>query len=162
MFEPQKKDIPEEPEPHLTGVNRLVHEAIKDAYSKYGDGKDRNSAGEEHRSLTVKALDFLQIAPYAEYYAAYKLARGINWIGDHLGTPGKVASHILAAPLTVAEAAGLAGNEVVSYGVLALNKGKANLYEGIHGTIVPHFAWNNAPRVYLPGIHRDGQIDFEW
>jgi hypothetical protein len=73
-----------------------------------------------------------------------------------------VASHILAAPLTVAEAAGLAGNEVVSYGVLALNKGKANLYEGIHGTIVPHFAWNNAPRVYLPGIHRDGQIDFEW
>jgi hypothetical protein len=162
MLEPHKKDIPDEPEPHLTGVNRLVHEAIKDAYSRYGDGKDRNSAGEEHRSLAVKALDFLQILPYAEYYASYQMAKGINELGAHFGTPGKVVAKVLAAPLVVNEAVGLAGNEAVSYGVLALNNGKANLYEGIRGTVVPHFAWHNAPRVYLPGIHRDGHIDFEW
>ena len=149
-------------EPQLTGINRLVHETIKDAYSQYGDGKDRNSAGEEHRSLAVKALDFLQIVPYADYYAAYQTARGINWVGDHFGTPGRIASHILAAPLAIPEAIGLAGNEAVSYGVLALNHGKANLYEDLKGTIVPHFAWPDAPRVYLPGIHFDGKIDFEW
>jgi hypothetical protein len=162
MLESPKKDIADDPEPHLTGVHKLVHEAIKDAYSRYGDGKDRNSAGEEHRSLAVKALDFLQILPYAEYYSSYELAKGINEVGCHLGAPGKAAAKILSLPLAFHEAVGLAGNEAVSYGVLALNHGKANLYEGIHGTVVPHFAWNNAPKIYLPGIHQDGQIDFEW
>jgi hypothetical protein len=35
--------------------------------------------------------------------------------------------------------------------------------EGIHGTILPHFACGDkVPRVYLPGINHDGKIDFEW
>jgi hypothetical protein len=60
------------------------------------------------------------------------------------------------------QAEGLLENELISLEILKINDGHANLYEGINGTVVPHFAWNEAPVAYLPGIHRDGQIDFEW
>ncbi|MFX5751906.1 hypothetical protein ABTE32_21035, partial [Acinetobacter baumannii] len=91
------------------GVKSWVHEAIKETYSHFGDGKDRNSAGCEHRNLAVKALDFLQIIPYAEYYGAYHAAKATNWIGDHLGTPGKIVSHTMNLPLAALEIHGLAG-----------------------------------------------------
>jgi hypothetical protein len=88
----ERHEKADEPEPHLSGVNPWVHEAIKDTYSHFGDGQDRNSAGGEHRNLAVKALDFLQIVPYAEYYGSYHVARAVNWAGDH--RERQVKSHL--------------------------------------------------------------------
>lgn len=136
-----------------------IHDAIGDAYGLFGKSNENHS--DPDRPLSVKGLDMLQILPYGLYYGAYEAARGINWVGDQLGTPGKVAAHGLALTMTPFEAAGLAANEALGLGIIGLDHGKGNLYEGIHGGILPSFL-GKSPEVYLPGIHSDGKIDFEW
>ena len=147
--------------PPPNAVERWVHSAIGEVYGAFGL-PNQNSARDEGRPLSVKVLDMIQIAPYAQYYAAYNLAKGINWVGSQLGPVGEAASHIIAAPLVPFEIGGLAGNEIISMGIMAADKGRGNMYEGFEGGIVPHFAMDKPPRVYLPGIHEDGHIDFEW
>lgn len=141
---------------------KLVHEAIGLAYSAFGQPNHNTGGDGKGRNLTTKALDMLQILPYAAYFSAYETGKGINWVGDHLGAPGKVAAHALALPLVPMEVAGLAGNELIGIGILASNHGKSNMYEGITGGIVPSFISKDAPKVYLPGIRQDGSIDFSW
>jgi hypothetical protein len=155
-----KSEKSSEAEPHLTGINYLVHEAIRLAYASCG-AKNQNSSCAENRPLAVKTLDFLQLAPYGAYYVAYHAAKAINWAGSQFGDEGKTISQLIVRPLAETEAAGLLGSELLGYAILKLNHGRGNMYQDITGTVVPEFAWPNAPRLYIPGIHRDGPIDFE-
>jgi hypothetical protein len=164
--QPSKSEQPPKPEqspdsePHLTGIEYLVHEAIRMAYASCG-AKNQNSSCAENRPLTVKVLDFAQLAPYGAYYLAYHTAKAIDCAGAQLGDEGKAISQLIVRPLAQTEAAGLIGSELLGYAILKLNHGRGNMYQDITGTVVPQFAWPNAPRLYIPGIHWEGPIDFE-
>jgi hypothetical protein len=158
--QPPKPEKSADTEPHLTGIEYLVHEAIRLAYASCG-AKNQNSSCAEDRPLAVKVLDFAQLAPYGAYYLAYHTAKAIDWAGAQLGDEGKAVSQLMVRPLAQTEAAGLLGSELLGYAILGLNHGRGNMYQDITGTVVPEFAWHNAPRLYIPGIHREGPIDFE-
>jgi hypothetical protein len=34
--------------------------------------------------------------------------------------------------------------------------------EGIRAGILARFLFGGGPKIYLPGIHADGTVDFEW
>ena len=64
-------------------------------------------------------------------------------------------------PLAGLEASGLAGDAAIDW-----IKGHTVNYEsvgdeGIRGGIFPRWFFGGGPQVYLPGIHRNGHIDFE-
>ena len=65
--------------------------------------------------------------------------RAINSVGDRFGLPGKIISRVAGAPLLPVEAGGLGTGAVID-GITAL-EGRS---------------------IYLPGIHGDGTIDWEW
>jgi hypothetical protein len=154
---------PNQGEEHdMTLPERLVHEAIGSIYALFGQ-PNRNSGGDgKGRSCLTKALDLVQILPYAEYYAAYETGQAVNFIGKQFGSVGNVLAHEVNKELVPFEICGLVGNEALSVAILETNNGRANMYEGFYGRVLPSFVADNIPQVYLPGIHEDGKIDFAW
>jgi hypothetical protein len=129
-----------------------------------------SEVGEEVVNVGSKALhaglDLAAVPPYAVYYASYQAAREINSLGSNLGVPGEVASHIAAAPLVPDEAFGLATDALLDWikGHTVNNESVCD--EGVKGYINPFHNFVpgplKGPEVYLPGIHENGDIDFEW
>jgi RHS repeat-associated protein len=111
-------------------------------------------------------LDIAAVPPYALYYSSYYAARGINSLGSHFGSPGRITSHALALPLTSLEATGLAGDVVIDWIKGHTVADESICDEGLRGYINPLHAYLpkrlKGPVVYLPGIHTGGKIDFEW
>jgi hypothetical protein len=163
-FDSQATDTARNGQSHynMNPVEALVHEAITDAYTSAGR-PNRNAVDDGNkRSLAVKALDMLQIIPYGIYYQAYVRGRVQSAIGEQDGEAGKLMSHVNNAPLALQEVAGLAANDLLDLGILALNDGKANIYQGYRSGVLPSFVGPHVPKIYLPGVHRDGQIDLAW
>ncbi len=131
--------------------------------------------------LLRSAVDVIAVVPYGAYYFSYQAARGINAAGAQFGPAGSSVSHVLAAPLAVPEAAGLTldagidalkneafGNESIC------DEGTTGFLNPLHSFVprgidrlahpLPPFVyrWLEGPRAYLPGIHADGSVDFEW
>ena len=146
----------------LSFPNNLVQEAIEHAYSATGHQPQTNSDGGVHRSAMVKALDIAQIAPYGLYYATYEAGKAVNSFGSRFGPVGSILPHTLAATLAPSEALGLGVNEALGVGILAADHGHGNLYEGYKGRLLPQFVDPSAHKVYFPGIHQNGKIDFAW
>lgn len=112
-------------------------------------------------------VDVVAVVPYTAYYLSYYAARGINWVGSQFGTAGSVVSHIVALPFVGTEALGLL--EDMGIDKLKQVTGLANESvgdEGVVGYINPlHGVMPGplkGPKVYLPGCHANGKVDFEW
>lgn len=75
-------------------------------------------------------------------------------------------SHILAAPLAIPEAVGLGGDVGIDWikGHTVNNESMCD--EGQNGYINPLHSFLpdrlKGPQVYLPGVHSDGYVDFQW
>jgi RHS repeat-associated protein len=119
-------------------------------------------------TLLHAGLDVAAVPPYAIYYGSYELARGINSLGREFGLPGEVASHLAALPLTELEALGLSGDALLDW-----IKGHTVNSESICDEGPGFVARLNPLHQYLPipgepaiqnppGIHSNGEVDFEW
>ena len=112
------------------------------------------------------ALDVAAVGPYAVYYGSYELARGINHLDEQFGLPGEVVSHLAALPLAQLEALGLTGdvaidalkNLILGHESIC-DEGKVGYINPLHGFVPGPL---KGPQVYLPGVHENGEIDFEW
>jgi RHS repeat-associated protein len=112
------------------------------------------------------ALDVAAVGPYALYYGSYELARGVNYLGEQFGLPGEVVSHLAALPLAQLEALGLTGDVAIDalknliFGQESIcDEGKVGYINPLHGFVPGPL---KGPEVYLPGVHENGEIDFEW
>jgi RHS repeat-associated protein len=121
------------------------------------------SAGE---AVVHAGLDVAALPPYAVYYGSYELAHGINSLGKEFGLPGEVVSHLAALPLTVLEALGLSGDALIDLiksqtvnNESICDEGKVGYINPLHGYVPEPL---KGPEAYLPGIHENGEIDFEW
>jgi RHS repeat-associated protein len=129
-----------------------------------------SEVGEEVVNVGSKALHaglvLAAVPPYAIYYASYQAAREINSLGSNLGVPGEVASHIAAAPLIPDEAFGLATDALLDWIKGHTVNNESICDEGVEGYINPFHSFVSnplkGPIVYLPGIHENGSIDFQW
>jgi hypothetical protein len=97
------------------------------------------------------------------YYGSYYAAKGINEAGALLGAPGSVVSHVLAAPFALTEALGLGGDALIDWIKDHTVNNESICDEGIVGYVNPFHDWLPfGPKEYFPGIHRNGQVDFQW
>jgi hypothetical protein len=96
----------------------------------------------------------------------YELAHGINFLGKEFGLPGEAASHLAALPLSQLEALGLSGDALLDWIKGHTVNNESICDEGVVGYINPLHSYLpeplKGPEVYLPGIHENGEIDFEW
>jgi RHS repeat-associated protein len=111
-------------------------------------------------------LDIAAVVPYGVYYASYYAAKGINEAGCNpaLGPVEPVACALAkgtSAPLAGAEALGLAGDVAIDElkGELSCDEGERGYINPLHSFLPSSL---RGPKVYLPGIHRNGSVDFEW
>lgn len=125
-------------------------------------GTAAGAIGGAAKTVFHDALDVVATVPYVEYYLSNQIARGINWVGSKFGTPGSVISHLLAPPFTVSEAEGLGGDAALDWVKGHTVNNESPCDEGIRGGILPRFLFGGGPKVYLPGIHSNGSVDFEW
>jgi RHS repeat-associated protein len=121
------------------------------------------SAGE---TLLHAGLDVAAVPPYAVYYGSYELARGINSLGKEFGLPGEVISHLESLPLAQLQALGLAGDVIIDalknfiLGHESIcDEGKVGFINPLHGYLPGPL---KGPATYLPGVHENGEINFEW
>ena len=108
------------------------------------------------------ALDVVAVPPYAMYYASYELGYGVNYIGSKFGIPGSIISHIIVAPLVLPEGIGLGEDALLDYIKGHTVNNESICDEGVVGGILPRFILGGGPKTYLPGIHSNGSIDFEY
>jgi uncharacterized protein YukE len=107
-------------------------------------------------------LDVVAVPPYALYYFSYEGAYGINQLGSGFGTPGRVVSHIVAAPLVVPQVLGLGGDAGIDWVKGHTVNNESVRDEGQFGGILPRFILGGGPKTWLPGLHPDGTVDLEW
>ena len=127
-------------------------------------GQDITSLAQGAAHLAVNSV---AVVPYAVYWSSYEAARDINQIGGHFGLPGSIVSHIVAAPLVIPEALGLAGDvglDLFKNKILGTDEQPND--EGYVGPIIESPFRNvmpgGGPQTYLPGWRKDGGVDFEW
>jgi hypothetical protein len=112
------------------------------------------------------ALDLAAVPPYAKYFAANKLANAIESVGNQFGVPGQVIAHGLNIPLALAQAEGLCEDALIDWvkGHTVNNEPIGD--EGKVGYVNPFHEYLpgplKGPKTYLPGIHRNGDVDFKW
>jgi hypothetical protein len=90
----------------------------------------------------------------------------VNHLGDQIGGPAPAISHALVVPLVPLEGVGLGGDVWIDW-IKGHTVNKESICdEGMRGYINPFHRWLpdplKGPQVYLPGVHPDGTIDFEW
>jgi RHS repeat-associated protein len=111
-------------------------------------------------------LDVAAVPPYLLYYVSNQRAAGLNSVGSQLGAPGSAVSHVLALPLVVPQALGLGTDAGIDWikGQTVSNESICD--EGKVGYINPLHQWLpgplKGPQIYLPGIHANGSVDFQW
>jgi RHS repeat-associated protein len=112
------------------------------------------------------ALDVVAVVPYSVYYGSYELAHGINGLGEDYGLPGEVVSHLASLPLAALQGLGLAGDAAIDELKHIILGDESICDEGVRGYINPLHSFLpsslRGPEVYLPGIHSNGSVDFEW
>lgn len=91
----------------------------------------------------------------------------MNHVGDRLGAPGHYVSRGVSGVLFVpGEATGLAGDAAIDWYKGHTVNHESICDEGAPGYINPLHAWLpswlKGPQIYLPGIHPNGDVDFEW
>jgi hypothetical protein len=118
------------------------------------------------------AIDAQTDANYLMYWGSYALAREINQVGCSFGPVGSTISHVISAPLVVPQAAGLG----VDAGLDAVKAQLVPGYPGPRDEGLPNqYLFGNQAGPVLnrllgldwrvnefPGIHPNGQVDFEW
>lgn len=114
------------------------------------------------------AVDVVAVVPYTVYYGSYYTAKGINAVGDQFGAPGRVISHLVAAPLVLPQVVGLGLDIDIDWAKNATGIAQESVWdEGKRGYIDPLHGISpgplKGPQVYLPGCHSDRSgIDFQW
>lgn len=118
------------------------------------------------KSVFQGALNIAAAITYAPYYASYETAHAINSVGARFGVVGSVVSHVLAVPFAPVEAAGLGGDVLIDWvkghtvdNESICDEGKIGYINPLHSFLPNPF---KGPQVYLPGIHGNGEVDFEW
>jgi hypothetical protein len=134
---------------------------VIDCGSKAGHG-----AGHVANATAHAALDVAATVPYGVYYVNHGIASGINSVGDQFGTSGRIVSHIVALPFAADEALGLGGDAAIDWVKGHTVNNEKICDEGLRGYINPLHGYLpgplKGPQVYLPGIHPNGDVDFEW
>lgn len=124
---------------------------------------DISSAG---RTGLHIVLNLAAYPPYVTYYTNFYAASGINGLGSQLGAPGKVVGHVLALPFVPGEGLGLGEDAFIDWIKGHTVNNESICDEGITGYINPFHDWLpgplKGPKVYLPGIHQNGAVDFSW
>jgi len=122
--------------------------------------------GEAFETAFHAALDLAAVPPYARYYVANKLARAINSVGEEFGVPGEVVAHALNLPLAITQAQGLSEDALIDWIKGHTVADESICDEGVEGPINPLHDYLpeplKGPETYLPGIHENGEVDFEW
>jgi RHS repeat-associated protein len=125
-----------------------------------------NAVANTGKTVLHAGLDVVATIPYGIYYVNYQEARGVNWVGDHLGAPGHYISRTVSTVFVPGEAFGLAGDAAIDWIKGHTVNNESICDEGMRGYINPFHQWLpgplKGPQVYLPGIHPNGDIDFEW
>jgi hypothetical protein len=111
-------------------------------------------------------LDVAAVPPYLEYYLSYNALGALNDFGDQYGTAGTVTSRVVGSPLVLSEGVGL-GLDVAIDAVKGHTVNHESICdEGVQGPINPLHDYLPGgligPIIYLPGIHSDGSVDWEW
>ncbi len=150
-------------------ITRAPYNYANDNPLTYGDPSglsvlgDLESAGE---TVLHVGLDVAAVPPYAVYYGSYEVARGINGLGEEFGLPGEVVSHMANLPLAALQGLGLAGDAAIDEAKNLTLGGESVCDEGTRGYINPLHSFLppslQGPQIYLPGIHPNGSVDFEW
>lgn len=100
------------------------------------------------------------------YYVSEKTGQAINAVGDQLGPVGSAVSHVIAVPLAIPEAVGLGGDVAIDKFKNWAFGNESTCDEGKRGYINPFHSFLlgplKCPHVYLPGVHSDGSVDFQW
>ena len=124
------------------------------------------SPGEVAETVAHAALDLAAVPPYAKYFAANKLANAIESVGNQFGVPGQVIAHGLNIPLALAQAEGLCEDALIDWVKGHTVNDEPIGDEGKVGYINPFHEYLpgplKGPKTYLPGIHRNGEVDFTW
>jgi len=121
---------------------------------------------EGSETIVHGALDVAAVGPYAVYYGSYELAREVNYLGKQFGLPGEIISHLDALPLAQLQALGLAGDisiDALKSFILGhesiCDEGKVGYINPLHEFVPGPL---QGPETYLPGVHKNGEVDFEW
>ncbi len=129
-------------------------------------GTIANTTSEAAGGIVHVGLDLAAIVPYGVYYVSYNTAKGINSIGcaPALGPlePATCAvSHVYTVPFAIPEAVGLGGDILLDEikGESVCDEGKEGYINPLH-SFVP--SGLRGPEIYLPGVHPNGSVDFEW
>lgn len=106
-------------------------------------------------------VDVVAVVPYALYYGSYKALGAANRLADKAGAAGDVIRAV-TAPLIVTQGAGLAADAAIDVykGEPVRDEGKKNGYINPLHSFLPGPL--KGPTTYLPGIHRNGKVDWRW
>ena len=149
--------------PSQLGGRRAVRSTVSKLPSPLAVGAD---AGELLERVAGFYAQTLRESPYLVYYASYYAAKAISGAGctnslRPIEPLTCLDSHLVASPLAIPEAVGLAGDVAID-----AIKGESICDEGVEGYINPLHSFVppslRGPKVYLPGVHPDGSVDFEW
>jgi hypothetical protein len=116
--------------------------------------------------------DVVAVPVYFTYYGSYYAAKGINSVGNHFGTPGRVISHVVALPFVPFEALGLGGDIAIDeikgedWADESRDQCDKRPINPLHSfDSLPSFL-RAGPKIYLPGAYRDSQgsahVNWEW
>jgi RHS repeat-associated protein len=130
-------------------------------------GAAAHAVDRAQKTVLHVGLNVVATVPYGVYYVSYQGARGVNHVGDRLGAPGHYVSRGVSGVLFVpGEATGLAGDAAIDWYKGHTVNHESICDEGAPGYINPLHAWLpswlKGPQIYLPGIHPNGDVDFEW
>jgi hypothetical protein len=148
-----------------TGMGCGIFQGLCDATNDVSDVV--NTAVDAGKTVVHAGLDVVATLPYGVYYLNYQAAHGVNWVGDQFGAPGHYISRAVSGVAFVpGEALGLGGDAAIDWLKGHTVNNETTCDEGMRGYINPFHAWLpgplKGPQVYLPGIHPNGDVDFEW
>jgi len=150
-------------------ITRSPYSYTNDNPLNFGDPNGLSALGSLEsvgEALLHAGLDIAAVPPYAIYYGSYELAHGINSEGEQFGLPGEVISHLESLPLAQLQALGLSGDVLLDWIKGHTVNSESICDEGKVGYINPLHEYLpgplKGPETYLPGVHENGEIDFEW
>jgi len=121
-------------------------------------------------TVSTVVLDVAAVPPYLLYYGSYNVNKAIkgaiNELPEPLQSVANVASFPTRTGLAGLQGIGLGGDIAVDWVKGHTVNDESICDEGKRGYINPFHQWLpgplKGPQVYLPGIHANGDIDFEW
>ena len=111
------------------------------------------------------AIDVAALVPYGVYDLAYRGLGEEHKVARKAGPAGELLRSTVGTALALLEAAGLAGDAAIDVlkGESVRDEGKRGAVNPLHSfTVLPRWLRTVGGRRYLPGIHRNGKIDWRW